>query len=135
MARRKARQAAQVLVWEAYWTGVLDNPVAVEEGDSHLRSTKVLNGLHIHCTDGIFGHVDDFIFDDETWTIRHLVVETRNWWPGKHVLVEPSSIRSIRWEDGEIYLSLTREEVLNRPAYEGSMPSEQAMAESRWSGE
>ena len=131
VARRKARQAAQVLVWEAYWTGVLDNPVAVEEGDSHLRSTKVLNGLHIHCTDGMFGHVDDFVFDDETWTIRYLVVETRNWWPGKHVLVEPSSIRSIRWEDGEIYLSLTREEVLNRPAYEGTVPIEQAMVESR----
>ena len=94
VARRKARQAAQVLVWEAYWTGVLDNPVGVEEGDSHLRSTKVLNGLHIHCTNGMFGHVDDFVFDDETWTIRYLVVETRNWWPGKHVLVEPSSIRS-----------------------------------------
>jgi uncharacterized protein YrrD len=125
------RQAAQVLVWEAYWTGVLDDPVAVEEGDSHLRSTKVLNGLHIHCTDGMFGHVDDFVFDDETWTIRYLVVETRNWWPGKHVLVEPSSIRSIRWEDGEIYLSLTREEVHNRPAYEGTVFVEQALVQSR----
>ena len=131
MARRQARQAAQVLVWEAYWTGVLDSPVAVEEGDSHLRSTKVLNGLHIHCTDGMFGHVDDFVFDDETWTIRYLVVETRNWWPGEHVLVEPSSIRSIRWEDGEIYLSLTREEVLNRATYEGTVFVEQALVGSR----
>jgi uncharacterized protein YrrD len=130
VARCQAREAAQVLVWEAYWTGVLDNSEG-PEGNSHLRSTKVLNGLHIHCTDGMFGHVDDFVFDDETWTIRYLVVETRNWWPGKHVLVEPSSIRSIRWEDGEIHLSLTREEVLNRPAYEGAVPSEQAMAGSR----
>jgi uncharacterized protein YrrD len=130
VARQKAQQAAQVLVWEAYWTGVLDNPVAVEEGDSHLRSTKVLNGLHIHCTDGMFGHVDDFVFDDETWTIRYLVVETRNWWPGKHVLVEPSSIRSIRWEDGEIHLSLTRDEVHRRPAYEGTEFSEESLVES-----
>ena len=53
-----ARQAAQVLVWEAYWTGVLDGAGEEEEGDSHLRSTKVLNGLHIHCADGMFGHVE-----------------------------------------------------------------------------
>jgi len=29
------------------------------------------------------GHLDDFIIDDETWTIRYVVVDTRNWWPGK----------------------------------------------------
>ncbi|MEN6458992.1 MAG: hypothetical protein ABFC63_08680 [Thermoguttaceae bacterium] len=115
---REAAQAAQVLVWEAYWTGVLDS-ADQQPGDSHLRSTKVLNGLHVHCTDGMFGHIDDFLIDDQDWTITHLVVETRNWWPGKHVLVPPSAIRSIRWEDGEIHLSLTRSQVLACPAYEG----------------
>ena len=127
VARRRATEAARVLVWEAYWAGIPDVPDRVQ-GDPHLRSTKVLTGLHIHCADGLLGHVDDFIIDNESWRIRYLVVETRNWWPGKHVLVELSWIESIRWEDGEIYLTRSREEVLQQPAYDGTVPSEPSMA-------
>jgi uncharacterized protein YrrD len=129
VARRKNQESARMLVWEAYWAGIPDVP-AEARGDPHLRSTKVLVGLHIHCADGSLGHVDDFIIDDEAWRIRYLVVETRNWWPGKRVLVELNWIESIRWEDGQIYLALSRDEVLGRPAFEGSPPSEQSMVES-----
>ncbi len=129
IARRKMREAAKVLAWEAYWTGVLDTSDE-EEGNQHLRSTKMLTGLHIYCTDGMFGHVDDFVIDDETWAVRYLVVATRNWRPGKHVLVEPAAIASICWEDGQVHLSRTREEVYNQPAYEGVAPSEHAMVDN-----
>jgi len=130
LARRNDQEAARMLVWEAYWLGIPDMPAAAR-GDPHLRSTKVLVGLHIHCADGPLGHVDDFIIDDETWRIRYLVVETRNWWPGKRVLVELNWIESIRWEDGQVYLTLSRDEVLGRPAFEGSAPSEQSLVDMR----
>jgi uncharacterized protein YrrD len=129
VARRRANEAARMLVWEAYWAGLPDVSEKIE-GDPHLRSTKVLSGLHIHCSDGLLGHIDDFIVDDETWRVRYLVVETRNWWPGKHVLVELNWIESIRWEDGEVYLTHSREEVLSRPAYDGTVPAEPSMAGS-----
>jgi hypothetical protein len=129
VARRKTQEAARMLVWEAYWAGIPDAAAEVQ-GDQHLRSTKVLTGLHIHCVDGLLGHVDDFIVDDETWRIRYLVVETRNWWPGKRVLVELNWIESIRWEDGEVYLTLSREDLLGRPAYVGTAPTEESMAGS-----
>ena len=116
-----------------FWFGRLIGPAALDAsvepaGDPHLRSTKVLTGLHIHCTDGMLGHVDDFLVDDRAWTISRLVVETRNWWPGRRVLVEPSVIKSIHWEDGEVYLTLPRSTVFNRPAYEGTGASEQSLA-------
>ena len=41
------------------------------------------------CADGEIGHVEDFIIDDETWAIRYLIIDTRNWWPGKKVLISP----------------------------------------------
>ena len=126
VARRRDMDAARILVWEAYWTGTVDTSVE-SEGDPHLRSTKVLTGLHIHCTNGLLGHVDDFVVDDRTWTISRLVVETRNWWPGKRVLVEPSAIDSIHWEDGEIYLTLPRDAVFSRPAYEGADAIEESL--------
>ncbi len=123
-ARGEAIAAAQVLVWEAYWTSILD-ATAATQGDPHLRSTKMLAGLHLHCTDGQLGHVADFLIDDDAWAVRELVVDTRNWWPGKHVLVEPRLIEAIDWDEREIRLSLPREEVEDRPAYPEEMPAEE----------
>jgi sporulation protein YlmC with PRC-barrel domain len=128
-ARQQMLQAAQVLLWEAYWTGVLDSSTELK-GDPHLRSTKMLTGLHIHCTDGPLGHVADFVIDDETWTVCDLVVDTRNWWPGKHVLVEPTLVESIHWEEREIRLALPREQLDHRPAYPHEMPSHEPMVGS-----
>jgi sporulation protein YlmC with PRC-barrel domain len=127
VSRSRDMDAARILVWEAYWTGALDTS-AEPAGDPHLRSTKVLTGLHIHCADGMLGHVDDFVVDDHAWTICRLVVETRNWWPGRRVLIEPSAIESIHWQDGEIYLTLPRSAVLNRPAYEETAVIEDSFA-------
>jgi hypothetical protein len=98
--------------------------------DPHLRSTKMLTGLHLHCIDGQLGHVDDFLIDQQTWSVRDLVVDTRNWWPGKHVLVEPALIESISWANREIRLSLRREEVEDRPAYQREMPAKETVAGS-----
>ena len=60
-----------------------------EAWDPHLRSTSEVTGYHIQALDGEIGHVEDFIIDDETWSIRYLVVDTKNWWAGKRVLVSP----------------------------------------------
>ncbi len=37
----------------------------------------------IQATDGEIGHVDDFIVDDDAWTIRYMVIDTGDWLPGK----------------------------------------------------
>jgi len=55
----------------------------------HLRSAKEMRGYHIEGTDAAIGHVDDFIIDDETWAVRYLVIDTRNWWLDKKVLLAP----------------------------------------------
>src|SRR5690606_18783071 len=53
-----------------------------DDEDSHLRSASHVTGYDIHASDGSIGHVQDFVFDDESWSIRYLVVDTVNWWPG-----------------------------------------------------
>ena len=127
VSHRHNLDAARILVWEAYWTGDIETS-GQRQGDPHLRSTKGLTGLHIHCTDGMLGHVDDFVVDDRVWTISGLVVETRNWWPGKRVLVEPSAIDSIHWEDGAIYLALPRNAVFSRAAYQTTGAVDKSLA-------
>ena len=59
-----------------------------------LRAASHLKGTNIAATDGDIGSVDDLYFDDLTWTIRYLVVDTGTWLPGRQVLISPRSVRS-----------------------------------------
>jgi hypothetical protein len=88
-----------------------------EAGDLHLRSANKVTGYHIEATDGGVGHVEDFIIDDETWEIRYLVVDTRNWLPGKKVLIAPRWIDRVSWDDSKVYVSLSREAIKKAPEY------------------
>ena len=60
--------------------------------------------------------------DDEAWAIRYIEVATRNWWPGKKVLVSPAWIERVSWTDSKVYVGLTREAIKNAPEYAESMP-------------
>jgi hypothetical protein len=85
--------------------------------DRHLRSTHEVTGYHFVALDGEIGHVDDFIIDDETWAIRYLVVATKNWWPGKKVLISPKWIESVSWDAREVAIELTLETIKSAPEY------------------
>ena len=74
-------------------------------------------GYHIEAGDGEIGRVEDFIVDDRTWAIRYLDVDTRNWWPGKKVLVSPAWIDKVSWPDSKVYVDLSREAIKNGPEW------------------
>jgi len=65
--------------------------------DPHLRSLNEVKGYHVHALDGEIGHLSDFLIDDETWTIDHALIDTKNWWTGKHVLLPAAAITEIDW--------------------------------------
>jgi uncharacterized protein YrrD len=91
----------------------------VKREDVHLRSAGKLSGYHLQASDESIGHIEDFIFDDESWAIRYLVVDTRNWWPaGKRVLVATRWIESISWAEQKVFTSLNRESVKAGPVYD-----------------
>jgi hypothetical protein len=102
-------------------TEALQARAGKESADSHLRSTEEVTGYHIEAEDGPIGHVKDFLVDDETWAIRYLEVDTRNWWPGKKVLVSPQWIDNVSWPDSKVYVDLTRETIKNAPEWLESM--------------
>jgi len=49
-------------------------------------------------------------------------VDTRNWWPGKKVLVSPQWSEQVSWPDSKVYVHLSRETIKNGPEYIESMP-------------
>ena len=88
-----------------------------ESMDSHLRTTEAVTGYHIDATDGEIGHVDRFVVDDETWAIRYLEVATKNWWPGKKVLLSPDWVERVSWEDSKVFVAVTREAIKTCPEF------------------
>lgn len=119
--------------WPVYWAGMdawgyspylLRDPAewtkpAVKEKawDPHLRSTNEVIGYHIAAQDSEIGHVEDFVIDDVSWSIRYMIVDTKNWWPGKKVLISPEWVDRVSWSDQKVYVNLPREAVERAPEF------------------
>ena len=95
-------------------------------GDPSLRSTRDVTGYYIAARDGDVGHVEDFLIDDRAWAIRYLVVDTRNWWPGKKVVLSPEWIKTVSWPDSQVHVDLRRDEIKAAPEYDRSRPFDRA---------
>ena len=88
--------------------------------DVHLRNTKEVASYHIAATDGEIGHVVDFIMEDDSWTIRYLVIDTRKWWRGKKVIISPQWIAALDWAQAKVHVNLSREGIKQSPEYDSS---------------
>ena len=115
--------------WPTYWDGggmwgVGEYPVALppakeeivahqhhRRDDKHLRSTLAVTGYHIQAADGAIGHVTGFMVDDKSWGIRELVVETGHWYSGKEILISPSKIERIGYDESKVFVNLTKADI------------------------
>jgi len=140
VSRRYEQKWLQYYGWPNYWYGdslwgPTDYPVELylerkqdldeeldEPEDTHLRSVWEVTGYHIHAVDGDIGHVEDFIVDDKTWVIRHMIVDTRNWLPGRKVLIRPTWIQSIVWAENKVYVDVTSDAIRKSPEYDPDQP-------------
>ena len=61
-----------------------------------LRHESKINGYAIHASDGLIGTVSDFLFDDATWLVRWLVIDTGSWLAGREVLLPPSALGEVK---------------------------------------
>jgi len=149
--------------WPAYWLGdgmwgmggnsILETPpiappdetsaangLRPKPADAHLRSTQAVSGYHLQATDGIIGHVCDFMMDTKTWAIGQLVVKTGHRFTGNEVLVPVGKVDRISYDDSTVFVKLTKDAIEKSPAYhlppvrvEGFTPPDQnnhAKAES-----
>ncbi len=91
-----------------------------DNDDPHLRSINAITGYHIHALDGEIGHVEDLFVEDADWSLRYLLVDTKNWWPGKKVLISPRSAQTIDWAHKLVNLNVDRQKVKDSPAYDPS---------------
>jgi len=86
--------------------------------DPHLRSCEALSAYHVHASDGDIGHVQAFLIDEQSWSIRYVVLNTSNWWVGHDVLIAPDWIEDVSWSQGKLNVNLTRQAVQEAPRYD-----------------
>ena len=80
-----------------------------------LRSMKDLQGFTIGATDGDIGTVKEFFFDDVSYTVRYVVVDTGGWLAERKVLLSPIAFRGMDWEHKRITSALTKAQVEKSP--------------------
>jgi len=87
-----------------------------------LRSLKDLEGYTVSATDGDIGNVENFLLDDERWTIRYLVVDTVEFLDGRQVLISPISFRQVEWPGRRFHLALTMAKIEKCPSTDMDQP-------------
>lgn len=140
VSRQHEVELQEYYAWPMYWGGgfyvppiaAVAAPAAREAAptetpssgvrslDPHLHSTRELTDCRVHATDGNIGHVEDSLFDDASWVIRYLVVNTRTWLSDRRVIVSPQWIRAVNWTEDEIFVDLSRHAVEKSPRFDPS---------------
>lgn len=127
--------------WPYYWEGgglwggmsgfpileapVMSQPIGPIAGrgpkpkspDADLRSTQAVTGYHLQATDGIIGHVCDFMLDDKSWAIIQVVVKTGHRFSGKEVEIPMSQVERISYQESTVYVKLTHDAVEKSPEH------------------
>jgi uncharacterized protein YrrD len=86
------------------------------------RNINSLTGYKMDGIDGEIGKVDQFYFDDDTWTIRYLIVTTGNWFSGRKVLISTNALITNSHKADSFPVNLTMEQILNSPDIDTDKP-------------
>jgi len=74
-----------------------------------------LDGVRLAAMDGANGRIVDCLLDDREWTVRHLVVDTGGWLPGRLALVSPACVRDVDLASRRVVVVLSRKQVDESP--------------------
>jgi len=87
-----------------------------------LHNATQLYGDKIAALDGDVGHVKDFYFDDKTWVVRYLVVDTGGWMAERLVLLSPHAFTA--WDQAEktLHVKLHLKQIEESPSITSKRP-------------
>ena len=80
--------------------------------DSHLRSSRFIKGYKVQATDGIIGHLADFLIDGRTWKVPEVVVQTGRLFAGKAIRIPTDKISKVSFDEATVYLNSTKDALL-----------------------
>lgn len=89
---------------------------------SRLVRFHALTSYTIAATDGSIGSVEDVYFDDHSWTLRYIVVDTGGWLSGRRVLVTPTAVQAVDPSRQALVTNLSRAQVEASPSVDTAKP-------------
>jgi hypothetical protein len=97
---------------------------SMPERKTMLRSLKDLERYTVHATDGDIGDVITFLFDDQRWIVRYLIVQSGGsfFLDGRRVLISPISFLRVDWSARRFDLTLTMDKVKKSPSIDVDEP-------------
>jgi hypothetical protein len=87
-----------------------------------LRNTSTLHGYGIAASDGRLGVVTDMLFEDASWLLRWLVVDTGHWLSGRKVLLPVTVLGHLDPEKREVSVRMTMDAVRHSPDIDTERP-------------
>jgi len=101
-----------IMDWDTYLvnTTFTDHPWQISD-DPHIHNTRDVVGYHVQGSDGPIGYVSDFVINDESWSVSDLVVNMRNWLPGRQILIPTAHIEEVRGANRSMRISLSRKSI------------------------
>jgi sporulation protein YlmC with PRC-barrel domain len=87
-----------------------------------LWKASSITGYAIVASDGRVGTVSDFLFDDASWRVRWMVVDTGNWLSGRKVLLPPSVLGHRDSAARQFAVRLTTQQVKDSPDVDTERP-------------
>jgi sporulation protein YlmC with PRC-barrel domain len=90
-----------------------------------LLAASAIKGYSVEAQDGALGTVKDLLFDDRTWQIKWLVVQTGSWLFDREVLLHPSAIEGFDNIRQTLHFSLTKQQVQDSPQLSTDEPVSQ----------
>ncbi|MDU0353965.1 PRC-barrel domain containing protein [Paraglaciecola aquimarina] len=101
------------------------------EQTNHLRSSNEIISYGIDARDGKKGHIKDIIWDTFTWSLRYLVIDTRDWLPGgKKVLVSPDQLTGLSWQDQTVSCNIDLAQIKACPEFDADKLNDPQYLES-----
>lgn len=97
---------------------IADEAAAHQPYESHLCSAADACGWQLQASDRSIGHVEDFILESGSWALRYLIVETSNWWNGRHVVVPVQWISRLDQDDSRVHVEVLSDDIRAAPEYD-----------------
>jgi hypothetical protein len=141
VSRRQEEELHEYYQWAPYWapgipfgaapvaTPPVPPPSSEEDKKvrSHLRSMREILGYAFVASDGKIGHIEDFVVQDADWVFRMVVIDTRDWLPGKKVAFSPQWIERLDWGGKMAQTQLTQERIRNAPEFDPNEPANETV--------
>src|SRR5918998_578506 len=98
-----------------------------------LLKVSSLRKLSIQARDGEIGIITDILFEDDTWQVRWLVVDTGSWLSGREVLLPASHLGPLNVGASSMPVDITKRQVEESPGSGVDLPVSRQMELSLYS--